>query len=414
MKYVLAVAAVCAAACAAAAPGVPLEEHAARRAALGKSLTDGAVVLFGVTAREADEFREAFHQEPNFRYLTGWNEPGAILLLLPASAPEPREILFLPDHMAMMERFTGPRAAATDNNIRERTGFTQVEPTKSFEGRLAGAFREPWKVYTIPGQPASERLKTLLPKNEMRSVLPLLAPLRARKSAAEIALIQRAVDTSVAMHRAAWNRTGPGVGEYQVAAAMTAAMMDEGCERHAYAPVVGSGPNSNVLHYSANTRKMDAGEVVLMDVGAECAGYAADITRTIPAGKDFTKRQREVYDVVLGAQRAAIAAVKPGATMRDMQKAAVDYLNEHGKLGKYLTHGVTHHVGLDVHDPQPRGAALEAGMVITAEPGVYLPEEGFGIRIEDTVMVTETGARVLSAALPSDWDAIRKLRKRKR
>lgn len=400
----------CAAAAGAAPPVVTEAEYAQRRQTLAGSLTDGAAVLFGVTEDQAEDFREPFHQEPNFFYLTGWMEPGAILLVLPESAPEPREILFLPSHSPMRERYTGPRAAASDNNISARSGFKHVEPTKSFEGRLAGVFRESWKVYTIPGQPSSERLKSLLPRNETHSLLPLLAPLRARKSAAEIALIQRSVDASIAAHRAAWNRLGAGVAEYQVAAAMTAALMDAGCGRNAYAPVIGSGPNSIVLHYSANTRRMEEGDVVLMDAGAECAGYAADITRTLPAGKEFTPRQRQVYDAVLGAQRAAIAAAKPGASMRDMQKAALDYLNAHGGLGKHLIHGVSHHVGLEVHDPQPPGGALEPGMVITAEPGVYLPDEGFGIRIEDTLLITETGARVMSAALPSDWDTIRRQR----
>jgi Xaa-Pro aminopeptidase len=402
---------VCAAACGAASPSVATSEYAHRRQALSRSLSYGAVILYGVSEAEAEDFREPFHQEPNFFYLTGWKEPGAILLLVPDAAPAPHEILFLPEHNKVRERYSGPRAAPTDNNISDLTGFEVVEPTKSFEGRLSGAFRDAWKVYTIPGQPSSERLKSLLPKNEVRSVVPLIAPLRAKKSASEIALIQRSVDSSVAAHRAAWSRIGPGVAEYQVAAVMTAAMMDAGCERNAYAPVIGSGPNSNVLHYSANSRRMEAGEVVLIDAGAECDGFAADITRTLPVGKDFTARQREVYEIVLGAQQAAIAAAKPGATMRDMQKAAVDYLNSHGELGKYMTHGVSHHVGLEVHDPQPGGRALEPGMVITAEPGVYLPEEGFGIRIEDTLLITESGARVMSAALPSDWDTIRKQRK---
>jgi len=405
--------------CAFGASGPNLAEYASRRQSLRRSMTDGALVLYAISIPEAEDLRTPFRQEPNFFYLSGWNEPGAILLLLPDSAPEPREILFLPERRPARERYTGPKAGPSDNNIAERTGFTQVESTKSFESRLAAAFHQPWKVYTLPGQPASERLKTLLPKNEIQNANRLLGPLRARKSPAEIALIQRAVDASVAAHRAAWRRITPGIEEYQVAAAMTAALMDLGCERHAYAPIVASGPNSNVLHYSANTRQLAVGDVVLMDAGAECAGYAADITRTLPVAKDFTPRQREIYDIVLASERAAITAVKPGVTFRDLQKAASEYLNAHGKdakgqpLGKYLIHGVSHHVGLEVHDPPPGAAPLEAGMVITVEPGLYLPDEGFGVRIEDTVLVTATGARVMSAALPADWNAIRKARKRK-
>jgi Xaa-Pro aminopeptidase len=156
---------------------------------------------------------------------------------------------------------------------------------------------------------------------------------------------------------------------------------------------------------------MDAGELLLMDVGAECAGYAADITRTIPLGAGFTPRQREIYDIVLGAQNAVIAAVKPGMTIAkttpdSLYKIAYDYINTHGKdshgepLGKYFTHGISHHIGLEVHDAADNTAPLKEGMVISVEPGIYIPEESIGVRIEDVVLVTKDGAQVLSAALP--------------
>jgi Xaa-Pro aminopeptidase len=174
-----------------------------------------------------------------------------------------------------------------------------------------------------------------------------------------------------------------------------------------------------VLHYSRNRRRMDSGELLLMDVAAECAGYTSDITRTIPVGGKFSKRQKEIYDIVLGAQKAAIAAVKPGMTIgkttpNSIYKIALDYISTHGKdlhgdpLGKYFTHGIGHHVGLEVHDASDTYAALEAGMVITVEPGIYIPEEELGVRIEDVVLVTETGAKVLSARLPRETEEIEK------
>ena len=157
-----------------------------------------------------------------------------------------------------------------------------------------------------------------------------------------------------------------------------------------------------------------------MDVGAECAGYAADITRTIPVSGKFTPRQREIYEIVLGAQKAAIAAVKPGMMLgktapNSLYKIAYDYINSHGEdlhgdpLGKYFTHGLGHHVGLDVHDASDPAAPLEAGMVITIEPGIYIPEENLGIRIEDMVLVTEHGGKVMSSALPRDPGEIEQL-----
>jgi Xaa-Pro aminopeptidase len=198
---------------------------------------------------------------------------------------------------------------------------------------------------------------------------------------------------------------------------MSDVFFENGCERYAYSPIVGSGPNSTILHYSANRRRMDQGELLLIDAAAECGYYASDITRTVPINGKFTARQREIYEIVLGAQKAAIAAIKPGARMAgetdSITRIARDYINSHGKdlhgepLGKYFTHGLGHPVGIDVHDPAVNGP-LQAGMVITVEPGIYIPEENIGVRIEDVVLVTEKGARVLSQALPREVDEIEK------
>jgi Xaa-Pro aminopeptidase len=238
------------------------------------------------------------------------------------------------------------------------------------------------------------------------------------KSPAEIELIRRSTDATIAAHRKAWSMMRPGLYEYEIASAMSNEYFSRGCERHAYAPIVGSGPNSVILHYMTNKRRVDSGEVVLMDVGAECSDYATDVTRTVPANGKFTARQREIYNIVLGAQKAAIAAIQPGARLRGepkgLQEIAFQYINTHGKdlhgepLGKYFTHGLSHHVGLDVHDPQDP-SPLRAGMVITIEPGIYIPEENIGVRIEDTLLVTETGSLNLSEALPREVSEIEKL-----
>jgi Xaa-Pro aminopeptidase len=240
-----------------------------------------------------------------------------------------------------------------------------------------------------------------------------------QKSPGELALIRNSIDATVAAHLAAWKRAAPGLYEYQIAATMTSVYLDRGCERSAYAPIVGAGPDSTILHYSRNSRRMDRGELLLMDVGAECSGYAADITRTIPVGAPFSKRQKEIYEVVLGAQKAVIEAVKPGVFLtrpypNNLTGIAYDYINTHGKdlhgepLGKYFTHGVGHHVGLDVHDAADLSVPLADGDVITVEPGIYIPEENIGIRIEDMVLVTKDGARLLSGSLPRDPDEIQR------
>jgi Xaa-Pro aminopeptidase len=197
------------------------------------------------------------------------------------------------------------------------------------------------------------------------------------------------------------------MAEYELQAVLEFVCRKGGAPRQAFQSIVGSGPNGAILHYRANRRRFRDGELVLMDVGAEFMGYAADVTRTFPAGGRFTEEQGRLYDLVFAAQEAAIAAVRPGAKVRDVHAAAVEVLAEAGYDHAFL-HGTSHFVGLAVHDPHP-GGPLRPGMVLTVEPGVYLPERGIGIRIEDTVLVTEDGAEVLSGDVPKRRDRIEAL-----
>jgi len=386
------------------AAGATPEFHE-RRQALSKSLARGVIVLFGRSDTKDDLTR--FYQEPNFYYLTGWKQQGAIVLIDPS-----REVLFLPQHDPDREKWSGPLAAFDDPDIRESAGFDIVLPAERFEDELHASLDRWRTVYTV-GDQAKSQLRAFAPLREIADAVPELVRLRMKKSPQELQLLQRAADASVTAHRAAWKQAAPGLYEYQVAAGMVAVYAGLGCERSAYPPIVGSGPNSVYLHYDRNDRRMDRGELLLMDVGAECAGYAADVTRTIPVSGKFTPRQREIYDIVLGAQKAVIAAVKPGvtiprATPHSLYQVAFEYINSHGKdlhgdpLGKYFTHGIGHHIGLEVHDASNINAPLEEGMVISVEPGIYIPEEKIGIRIEDMVLVTKDGARVLTSALPRE------------
>ncbi len=392
------------------ADGIPADEYKARRAELRKSL-DGVMVLFG--ANEPEDLHVGFFQDTNFLYLSGWREPGAAMLLT-----KTEEILFLPERNPRQEIFTGRKLGAEDADAPARTGFATVLPRHGIESAFAHALETSTHVYTIAGDPQGLKLAQLAPFHDSRPAGPMIAKLRMVKSPAEIELLTKAADASVAAHLAAWKKIKPGIWEYQVAATMVDTYEELGCERSAYAPIVGSGRNSTVLHYMSNRRRMDSGEVVVMDVGAECSDYASDVTRTVPANGKFTARQREIYEIVLGAQKAAMAAVKPGAKMRgekSLQQIAFDYIDSHGKdthgdsLGKYFTHGLGHHVGLDVHDPSDNDVPLKAGMVITIEPGIYIPEENIGVRIEDTVLVTDTGVKNLSGALPREPAEVEKL-----
>ncbi|HUA20958.1 MAG TPA: Xaa-Pro peptidase family protein [Bryobacteraceae bacterium] len=386
---------------------MPAGEFRARRAALRQAL-DGTLLLMARTEGRDPVF--AFAQEPNFYYLTGWTQPGAALLVTPS-----REILFLPHHDAVAERYHGRRWSAEDSGVQAATGFEEVLPMEKLESELDQALGAHEHVYTTGA--SYNQLLSRYPFRDIADAASLIARLRVKKSAAEIAAIQHATDVSIQAHRAAWKRIAAGQYEYQIAATFLDTFLENGCEGPAYAPIVASGPNGTILHYMSNQRRMDRGEAVLIDAAAECDDYASDITRTVPVGGKFTPRQREVYQIVLGAQKAAIAAVQPGARLsgqgETLTKIARDYMDAHGKdlhgepIGKYFTHDIGHQVGLEVHDPNIAGP-LEAGMVITIEPGIYIPEENLGVRIEDVLLVTENGARVLSAALPKEPDEIEK------
>jgi Xaa-Pro aminopeptidase len=247
------------------------------------------------------------------------------------------------------------------------------------------------------------------PTHDVRA---LTTPLRTVKSPTEIELIRKATNASIASQLAGMRAIKPGARERTVAGIELAKMMEEGCERPSYAPIVGSGPNSTTLHYGENSAVMKTGDVVVIDAAGEYSMYASDITRTMPVGGHFTARQKEIYDIVLGAQRAAAAAfvagkVKMGNVQQrgpevtdTLDKVAFDYINTHGKdlhgapLGKYFLHGLGHSVGINVHDPMDYTKPLDKGMVFTIEPGIYIPEEGLGVRIEDVYYVDGDGKLV--------------------
>ncbi len=411
----------------------PNSEYHDRRAKL-RSIISGPVVIFGYTSRQDTGELAVFFQEQNFYYLTGHSEPDAALLLIPDS-PEnkpstgPHEILYLPPRNPNDEKWGGPKMGPDDPGIAEKIGVQAVEPFAILHADLVNLAKTYSTFYTeLPpkqenGYPHltnwSAWVRSTLPQSTIDDVAPLMATLRQIKSPGEIALIQKAVDASVDAQFGAMRMMRPGVFEYQIAARMKEVHEMEGCSREAYAPIVGSGLYSTVLHYDELKNEIKDGDLVVIDVACEYGGYAADITRTLPANGKFTARQREIYEIVLGAQNAALAAIKPGAMLygkdKSVQQAAFEYINTHGHdlhgntLGRYFFHGVGHHLGLDVHDLNDRTSPLQPGMVITDEPGIYIPEENIGVRIEDDVLVTADGNQLLTAKLPRSPDQIEKI-----
>jgi len=409
------------------------EEYAARRAKLAAQV-DGPVVVFGYTGHEDLSEFALFFQEKNFYYLTGDDEPGGAVLLIPDPPAGKKiegahEILYLPARDYAQEKWEGPKMGPDDPGIREKTGFADVQAFANLRAKLEELAKTYSNFYTLlPGQQEegyphlknwSEWLKHTVPSANVFDITPAISAMRQVKSAGELALMRKAIDASIDAQLDAMKRMRPGLFEYQVAARMKEIHEFEGCSREAYAPIVGTGFFSTVLHYSALDQQIKDGDIVVLDVAGEYGDYAADITRTLPANGKYSARQREIYEIVLGAQNAAMSAVKPGATIHggavDLNVIAREYINTHGKdlhgepLGKYYIHGLSHHLGLDVHDPGSTTRPLEAGMVFTIEPGIYIPEENLGVRIEDDVLVTKDGIEVLTKRLPRNPDEVEKV-----
>lgn len=410
-------------------------DYHARRQALAKAMSadHGSLILFAPVEPEGQNDLYGFRQENNFYYLTGWPEPGAAILI--TSDPY-REILFLPEHNATQEKWTGPKLGPENPEAPKLTGFDKVESLDSMHDELLKVLPQPRAmVYADLGSNGQSTASTgpmewLRRSNSFpnyisfRDAVPLLARLRMIKDAAEVEFIRRATTASMAAHDAALKAIHPGVSEREISALMQYEFGKRGCERPAYAPIVGSGFNSTVLHYSDDSQTMQDGGLVVMDVGGEYSMYATDITRTAPVNGKFTPRQREVYNIVLGAQEAAIHAFEidksklTGNGPDSLYKVAKDYIESHGKdihgqpLGKYFIHGLGHHVGLSVHDASDPTAPLTKGMVFTLEPGIYIPEK-IGVRIEDMFYVDPSGKLVmLTQGLPRTADEVEQAMKK--
>ena len=239
----------------------------------------------------------------------------------------------------------------------------------------------------------------------------MLAVMRASKSKAEAKLMQCAADITATGYSAVLKGLKVGQTEFDVQEMLEHGYRSNGSRRAAYHTIAGGGFNATVLHYHGNHAPLADGDLILIDSGADFMGYACDVSRTFPVNGKFTKRQREIYDIVLKAQLAAIAATKAGVTFAAIDKAARDVISKAGYADAFF-HGTGHHLGLEVHDITPDGPIPE-GAVITIEPGIYLPSENFGVRIEDDILVTKKAGGVnLTAAIPKSVDAIERAMKR--
>lgn len=419
--------------------------HAGRRAELMKRVGEGVILLRG--AGEQDDYRE-YRQDNEFWYFTGLTTPNAALVLVPKTG---KQVLFVPPANPAMEAWLGdlidPEEAAAITGIEDcrvtgkpnrgwggGAGWDGLDELLSEASRKKGAFfiqeapAENWMMSRdnlqaaanaarndpFDGRPTrGERLRAELEERygvEVKDITVLIDALRVVKTPEEIAAMRRAAEISGLAHVAAMKATAPGRYEWQLAAEMTGVMLREGAMGPAYAAIAGSGPNSCILHYNVNARRLEPDDIVMIDYGAEFNHYVADVSRSWPVGKKFGKRQREVYEAVYAAQEAAFRECKPGSNLMRVHQAAVRELRERGFAGQ-PPHGVSHWLGMATHDVGNAAAAFEPGMVFTVEPGIYLRDEGLGIRLEDIVAITAGGYELLTASVPRKLEDIEKLRK---
>ncbi len=380
----------------------------------------------------------AFYQGHEFAYLTGVREPNCALLMFVRSG---EQVLLVPPMSRFTATWEGTRLAPGEEAARA-TGFATVENVRSLRERLdqalqpreggtrpklytllrpaptragtdykAAAYEQAMRRDFLDGRPTStealeQRLTERYPGVVIEDLAPHLNLLRMVKQPEEIAQIKAATEAAAHGIAEAMKSCEPGVYEFQLAAAARFVFNRLSGSDDAYAAIVGSGPNGCVLHYSASSKRCEAGELVVMDYAPAVNGYCADVTRTFPVDGRFTPEQRKLVQDVHDVQQALIAQIKPGVSLGELSQQCSRMLMQRGYR---VDHGPCHHVGLAVHDANTGDDRLEPGMVITVEPGAYLRDKGMGCRIEDMVLVTEDGAIVLSAGVPSTPDEIEKL-----
>lgn len=428
-------------------------EFARRRKRLMDLMNEGGIAILPsapVRLRNRD-VEYPYRQDSDFYYLTGFPEPEAVAVLVP-ERPQGEYLLFCRERDPKQETWTGSRAGL--EGACEIYGADDAFPIGDLDDILPGLIENRERVYyTMGADPAfdqrvvkwvgmvRERVRAgIRAPAEFVSLQHYLHEMRLVKSPAEIRVMRKAAMITAAGHRRAMRVCRPGMTEYQLESELVHEFMQHGARSPAYPPIVGGGANACVLHYTKNCDELKDGDLVLIDAGAEYECYASDVTRTLPVNGRFSKPQRQVYEIVLAAQRAAIAAVRPGKRWIDPHQAAIRVLTEGlvelgilkgrpSKLVKeeayaqFYMHRTGHWLGMDVHDVgeykvDGEWRTLEPGMVLTVEPGLYFKPGtrglakrwwGIGVRIEDDVLVTETGCEVLSSEAPKEPDIIERL-----
>ncbi|WP_201382377.1 aminopeptidase P N-terminal domain-containing protein [Ktedonobacter sp. SOSP1-85] len=427
--------------------------YASRRQAFMDKM-QGGVAIF----HSAPEFLRSgghnieisYRQDSDFYYLTGFTEPETICVLAPEH-PEHHFILFVRPRDPQMEVWTGKRAGV--EGAQETYGADAAYTLDQLAEKLPEYLKGCQTLYYNSGTEHAfdeqmiafiNRFRRAMSGGPRQIVDPgsILNEMRVIKDAEELEVMRKAAQISGAAYRDVLKTLKPGMYEYEIQAVLDHGYLKQGAARHGYSPIVGSGPNATILHYDQNNRHMQDGELLLIDSAAEYQYYSADITRTYPINGRFTPEQRAIYEIVLEAEEACIAATKPGADLADIHNTAIEILTsglvalgilkgdvhqniEEKTYRQFYMHGTCHWLGLDVHDRGPyrvtekgRGAELAPGMVFTIEPGIYIAEDaenvdpryrGIGVRIEDNVVVTQEGCEVTTGSAPKSVEEIEAL-----
>ena len=397
--------------------------YAANRQRLRSLFQGTAPIVLTASARLQKGIDESFfRQDGNFRYLTGLTDPDLILVL-----DKDREYLILPEQSQYELDFHGAINAEVYTQI---SGIQTVYDAKSGWKKLGSRLKKVKHIATLAPPPAYvevygfftnparthllERIKTYNEQVELLDLRQHFAVMRMVKQEPELQAINRAIDVTITTLKSVKRKLQKYSYEYQIEADITHGYRWKGSEGHAFDPIVAGGKNAAIIHSMKNESSLDPKGLVLLDVGAQVAGYAADISRTYSMSGNPTKRQRQVYDAVIEVQKYATDLLKPGVIIRDNEKLVEQFMGEklrslgliknveHDEIRRYFPHATSHHMGIDVHDVADYERPLEPNMVLTVEPGIYIPEESIGVRIEDDVLITSAGTMSLTEKLSRD------------
>ncbi len=406
-----------------------LYENHRQQLASFMEIGDMAILFSGKAPKSTADAHYSFLPNKNFFYFTGCTQEHFVLAMV-KSEKGLESTLFIEKPDYDIEKWVGRKL--TKDAAVELSGITDVQYVDGFvswiarqvyNGKITRLYLDlekmNWDELDSPASQFAGDFCKRYPFVNMKSLHFILCELRVLKSDEELDQIKRAIDLTKIGIEGILNTLKPNVYEYQLEATFEYHIKMNGAERCSFETIAASGEDGVILHYVENSKPLKDGDLVLLDLGAQYKQYAADISRTFPVNGKFTERQKQIYNIVLKAQQDVIDAMKPGIPFEELNKVcqksladsliSIGLIKDFSELSKYYYHGVSHYLGLDVHDIGSRNGLLKEGMVLTVEPGLYIAEESIGIRIEDDVLITETGNVVLSSHIPKSVEEIERL-----